>query len=160
MVFIGVVVIGLLTGWALRGNDVGQAAVGESAPDFSVRVIDGPIFTLSEHQARDGRPVVLNLWASWCVPCRREIPEISRFAERHEDVKVIGVAVDDTEESATAFARQIRASYDMALGDEAFEAAYPRIGLPVTYVIDGDGLVTDVFNGILDYETLVELVAS
>lgn len=102
---------------------------------------------------------MLNLWASWCVPCREEIPEISAFSKAHPEIKVLGVAVDDTEESAVAFARKIAPAYDMALGDASFEEAYPRIGLPVTYIIDSDGVVAQAFNGILDQETLEALVA-
>lgn len=102
---------------------------------------------------------MLNLWASWCEPCREEIPEISAFSRAHPGIKVLGVAVEDTEESAVAFARKIAPDYDMALGDAHFEAAYPRIGLPVTYIIDTDGVVAEAFDGRLDQETLEALVA-
>lgn len=120
-------------------------------------MIDGTSFSLSEHLELDGRPVVLNLWASWCLPCRTEIPEISAFADDNPDFRVLGVAVDDSEASATDFARRIGATYEMAIGDAEFESAYPRLGLPVTYFIDSSGTVTDVFNGILNEATLVEL---
>lgn len=153
------VVVGLLAGSMLRTGDVRTATIGSPAPDFSVAVIDGGSFHLSDHLRTDGRPVVLNLWASWCIPCREEIPEIGAFSRENPHIKVIGVAVDDTDQSATAFAREIRAPYDLALGDAAFEDAYPRIGLPVTYIIDRNGVVTDVFNGILDRQTLGELAA-
>ena len=101
---------------------------------------------------------MLNLWASWCAPCREEIPEISAFSKAHPDIKVLGVAVDDTEAAAIAFAREIAPGYARALGDTHFEDAYPRIGLPVTYIIDSDGVVAEAFNGILDQETLEALV--
>ena len=123
-----------------------------------METFDGKQFRLSEHISEDGRPVVLNLWASWCIPCRTEIPEISAFSVNHPDVKVIGVAVEDREVNARAFADEVDATYDLALGGDDFEGAYPRIGLPATYVIDSDGVVTAVHNGILDEETLRELV--
>jgi len=100
---------------------------------------------------------VLNLWASWCIPCRTETPEISAFAVDHPEVKVIGVAVEDTETGATKFAEDFMPSYDLGIGDAAFEAAYPRLGLPVTYVIDDAGTVIEIFNGIVDQETLENL---
>ena len=152
-----VIVVGLAIGWALQDRTVDEARIGQPAPDFEVNVIDGGTFSLSEHLESDGRPLVLNLWASWCLPCRTEIPEISAFAENNPDHRVLGVAVDDTETAATDFARSIGASYDLAIGDSEFEAAYPRIGLPVTYFIDSSGTVTDVFNGILNEATLVDL---
>ena len=156
--FVGVVLAGLGFGWVLRQGDTSQAVVGERAPTFVVQVIDGSLFDLDEHLATDRRPLVLNLWASWCVPCRTEIPELSAFSDNRTDVKVLGVAVDDSETSAIDFAREIEATYPLALGTTEFEDAYPRIGLPVTYVIDEGGVITDVFNGILDEEILVELV--
>lgn len=70
---------------------------------------------------------------------------------------MLGVAVDDTEAAATDFARTISATYDLAIGDSDFEDAYPRLGLPVTYFIDSDGTVINVFNGILNEATLVDL---
>jgi cytochrome c biogenesis protein CcmG/thiol:disulfide interchange protein DsbE len=147
----------LAVGWALRDGDVDEARIGEPAPDFTVAVIDGASFSLAEHLESDGRPLVLNLWASWCLPCRTEIPEISAFADNNPDFRVIGVAVDDTETAAIGFARSIGATYDLAIGDRDFESAYPRLGLPVTYFIDSDGIVTDVFNGVLNEATLADL---
>lgn len=157
-VFLGVVLAGLLVGWILRSAEVSRATIGRQAPDFTVEVIDGQSFDLEEHLASDGRPLVLNLWASWCVPCRVEIPELSAFSDNRPDVRVLGVAVEDTEQSAIAFAREIEATYPLALGNPEFEDVYPRLGLPVTYIIDPDGIVTNVFNGILDEEILVALV--
>jgi thiol-disulfide isomerase/thioredoxin len=114
-------------------------------------VIDGGTFTLSEAK---GRPVIVNLWASWCPPCRAEIPDISAFAEANPDVTIIGVAVEDAEQTAREFAAEIDASYPLALGTTAVEDAYPNLGLPATYVIDENGVVTDIINGIVDEEIL------
>lgn len=156
--FLGVVLAGLLVGWILRSAEVSRAEIGRQAPDFTVDVINGEAFALADHLADDGRPLVLNLWASWCIPCRVEIPELSAFSDNRPDVQVLGVAVDDTEPSAISFAREIEATYPLALGNPEFEDAYPRLGLPVTYIIDAEGVVTDIFNGILDEEILVGLV--
>lgn len=148
--------MGLVVGWVARGGEVEVAQIGRPAPDFTVPVIGGDSFTLSEHVGSE--PVVLNLWASWCIPCRVEIPEISAFAEANPGVKVIGVAVEDTRRDAEAFAAEINAAYDLAFGDAAFEAAYPRLGLPATYIIDRNGIVVEVFNGMVTEELLEDLV--
>jgi thiol-disulfide isomerase/thioredoxin len=118
-------------------------------------VFDGGTFTLSE---ASGTPVVVNLWASWCPPCREEIPDISAFADANPDVRVIGVAVEDSERSAREFAAEIGAAYPLAMGTTAFEDAYPNLGLPATYIIDSNGTITDVFNGIVNEEILEGLV--
>jgi len=148
-------VIGLTVAWALDPGAPETAQVGEPAPDFTVEVIEGGEFTLSDAR---GRPVVLNFWASWCAPCRTEIPDISAFAESNPEVQVIGVAVEDAEVAAREFATEIGASYPLALGSQHVEDSYPRLGLPVTYVIDEDGVVREVFNGIVNETTLTDLV--
>jgi peroxiredoxin len=151
-VFLLVVLAGLAVGWAVRsGGDT--AELGHPAPDFTAEVIDGGSFTLSEQL---GSPVVVNFWASWCEPCRTEIPDISAFAEGHPDVVVIGVSAQDAELTARDFAAEIDASYPLALGTEAIEDAYPNFGLPVTYVIDEQGVVTDVYNGVVDEQILAK----
>lgn len=154
-VFVAVVVAGLIVGWIVRSGPTEIAQIGQPAPEFSVEVFDGATFTLSEAR---GTPVVVNLWASWCPPCREEIPDISAFAEAHPEVRVIGVAVEDSERSAREFAAEIGASYPLAMGTTGFEDAYPNLGLPATYIIDSNGTITDVFNGIVDEEILEGLV--
>lgn len=156
--FLGVLAIGLAAAWLLRSDDVEAAEIGRSAPDFTVPIIGGGTFSLADHVKTDGRPLVLNLWASWCPPCRAEMPEISIFGDAHPDVRVLGVAVDDTASAATAFAEEIGVSYDLAIGNTSVEAAYPYLGLPITYIIDGDGNVSEAFNGTVDTTTLEDLV--
>jgi cytochrome c biogenesis protein CcmG, thiol:disulfide interchange protein DsbE len=159
-VFVGVVVIGLLIGWVFRTDDVAVAEIGRPAPDFTVPLINGGTFTLSEHLNEDNRRVVLNLWASWCIPCRTETPDISAFAKANPDVKVIGVSVQDTEVAARSFADEFAPAYDLGLGDAVFEAAYPRLGLPVTYIIGTNGVVEEVFTGIVNQEILEDITTS
>jgi thiol-disulfide isomerase/thioredoxin len=148
-------IVGLGLGWILRSGSNEVAALGEPAPNFSAEIIEGGTFTLSEEA---GQPVVINFWASWCAPCRTEIPDISEYAEANPGVSVVGVAVEDAEEPAREFAAEVGAGYPLALGTDQIEAAYPRLGLPVTYVLDADGVVTHIFNGVVDAETLTEAV--
>lgn len=152
------VVLGLLAAWLVRDTATPVATRGRPAPQFVVSIIGGGEFDLADHVGGEG-PIVVNQWASWCLPCREEIPAISAFADAHPEVSVVGVAVEDSESAATAFAEEIGASYHLAIGDTAFEEAYPRLGLPVTYVIDDSGTVVEVFNGIVDEETLAELTS-
>lgn len=154
-VFLAVVGVGLLIGWLFRTTPGDAAEIGARAPDFTVEVIDGGTFTLS---AAQGRPVVLNFWASWCNPCREEIPAISAYADANPDVTVIGVAVKDVDEDSREFASQIGASYPLAYGTVEIEDTYPLLGLPGTYIIDPEGVVTDIHNGIIDAATLTDLV--
>lgn len=147
------IAVGLTVGWIVSGGSEQVAEIGETAPDFTVEVIGGEEFTLSQQR---GRPVVVNFWASWCEPCRVEIPDISDFATANPDVTVVGVAVQDVEQTAREFAAEVGASYPLALGTEEVEDAYPTFGLPATYVLDEDGVVIEIFNGIVDESILAD----
>ncbi len=153
--FIGVLVLGFALAWALDGG--GETAVeGAPAPDFTVDLIDGGSFSLADHLADDGRPIVVNLWASWCAPCRDEIPDLSAFSDANPDIAVVGVAVEDVLADSRKLAAELEPSYPLAFGDEDFANSYPNLGLPVTYFVDGAGKVTDVFNGVLTEAILAE----
>ena len=157
-VFVGVVVVGLAVAWLVSGYTE-VAAVGAQAPNFTVELLDGGSFTLEDHLAEDGRPLVLNLWASWCLPCRGEIPEISDFAIEHAGVAVLGVAVEDVRADSEAFAEEMSPSYPLAFGSKEFREAYPTLGLPATFIIEPDGTVSSIVNGIVDQELLEEMTS-
>lgn len=158
LIFVGVVAVGLAIGWLARSQPVEVAAVDRPAPGFTVELLDGELFDFGEHRSSTRRPLVVNLWASWCLPCRTEMPEISAFAEANPEVTVIGVAVQDTEAAARSFADLVQVSYPLAMGNPAFEAAFPWLGLPATYVIDSSGTVAVFHNGIVDAAALEEMV--
>ncbi len=132
----------------------------DAAPDFSVRTGDGAAFTLSQHLADDGRPVIMNLWASWCFPCRAEMPAIDAFATAHPEVKVVGVAVQDDPVSAAEFADEIGVAYTIGF-DEKDEVndAYRPLGLPATFYISSDGIVVKRQFGGVTEESLAADVA-
>lgn len=153
-IFIAVIAVGLLVGWIFKPGSPEVAQVGKPAPDFTVELIDGGEVTLSE---LDG-PIVLNLWASWCSPCRVEIPDISTYAQAHPEVTVLGVAVQDVDSASREFAAKVGAQYPLALGTDQVEAAYPVLGLPATFVIDQNMVVVEFYNGIVTPEILEGLV--
>jgi thiol-disulfide isomerase/thioredoxin len=155
-IFVAVVVVGLTIAWIVGAAGPAVAEIGETAPDFTVEMIDGGTFTLSEAR---GQPVVLNLWASWCPPCREEIPAISEWATDHPEVQVIGVAVEDVEEETRRFAAEIDASYPLMIGTYAVNEAYPHFGLPATYVINEKGVITQFTNGKVTGDVLDDLLA-
>ena len=101
----------------LSSQITGGVPDGEAAPDFALDLIDGTPFRLSDHLADDGRPVILNLWASWCGPCRAEMPAFDVASQTHTDVFFIGVAVEDDPDNARAFAEEIGVSYALAIDD-------------------------------------------
>lgn len=121
---------------------------GEPAPDFSFPLFDGTRFDVRRHVAEDGRPLVLNIWASWCGPCRNEIPAVSRVADDNPQVAFVGVAANDRFSDAQRFAAEIGASYPLGIEDTRPTAeVYPFVGLPTTYLIDERGTVVRQIQG-------------
>jgi thiol-disulfide isomerase/thioredoxin len=159
-VFVIVVAVGLLGAWIFKSGGDDTAGVGQAAPDFEVENIEGaePI-VLSELVAADDRPIVINLMASWCGPCREEIPELSAFADANPDVLVLGVGVDDRLADFELFIAEVQPSYLVGFDEGEMREKYPTFGLPATYFLNSDGEIVEVFNGILDQELLEELVA-
>ena len=118
----------------------------ELAPDFALRTLDGNPVVLSELR---GKPVVLNFWATWCGPCRVEIPSFSAYAEEHPDVVVLGIATDGTEAELRAAAKALDIRYPVLRADRATVAAYGVQTLPTTVVVDVDGRVHTAHTGIM-----------
>jgi thiol-disulfide isomerase/thioredoxin len=132
---------------------------GEGAADFAVDLLDGTPFRLSDHLSEDGRPVVLNLWASWCGPCRAEMPAFDDVSQRHTDVFFLGVAVEDSPEAARAFAEEVGVGYALAIDDaDRVSRRYPTPGLPATFFISSDGLIAKTVFGQIDERQLTELI--
>jgi thiol-disulfide isomerase/thioredoxin len=108
------------------------------AADFAVSRIPSGILRLSEFA---GGPVVLNLWASWCTPCRAEMPSLDRAAIGHPGVSFVGVAVEDDAAAARDFADEVAVSYPLGIDDGQVLDDYPVTGLPTTWFIDEDGTI-------------------
>lgn len=135
-------------------------AAPELAPDFTVGLLDGSTFNLVDHLENDGRPVILNLWASWCAPCRAEMPDFDTFQSEQPGILVLGVAVSDREDLARALADELGVSY--VLGFDAAEtvaAAYPPLGMPSTWFIGEDRTIRKQVTGQISLATLRELAA-
>ena len=111
------------------------------AIDFEIETFDGETIRLSDFE---GKVVVLNFWASWCPPCRWEMPFFERMSQEYEDQDVVflGVAISDTLENVRAFAEGVGVTYPNGL-DETGEIArdYSVVSLPTTFFIGRDGNV-------------------
>ncbi|MCJ7725626.1 MAG: TlpA family protein disulfide reductase [Acidimicrobiia bacterium] len=130
-----------------------------AAPDFSLELFDGTRFSLGTHLEGDGRPLILNLWASWCPPCREEMPDLDAAARANPGVVILGVAVDDDPIAAEAFAVEISIEYPVGF-DEADRVgrSYPTSGLPATFVISADGMLLRTVFGRLAPADIDELI--
>lgn len=129
---------------------------GEMAPGFRLRVVDG---TWVELGAMRGSVVLVNFWATWCGPCRKEMPALNRIAREFQGrgVRVVGVAVDESGwRVVRPFVAQYGITYPVAVADRETKRAY-REGikvLPCTVVVDGEGRVMARLNTALEEEQL------
>jgi len=134
-------------------------AATATKPELKVTTLDGKPFDLA---AQRGKWVVVNYWATWCVPCIKEMPDISNFVKSRKDVSAIGLAFEDTEASGiAAFLRKHPVVYPIAQVDvtappKDFDS--PK-GLPTTYLIAPDGHVAQRFVGPVTAEKLNEAIA-
>jgi thiol-disulfide isomerase/thioredoxin len=116
-------------------------------PSLKVTTLDGKPYDLA---AQRGHWVIVNFWATWCVPCIKELPDISHFVKTHPDVRAIGIAYDDTEVAdIRAFLAKHPVSFPVAqvtMDKPLTDFDEPR-GLPTTYLIGPDGKVAKHFMG-------------
>lgn len=161
LVFVAAIAIGLLVLRAVGDPAEGTPGdLGGIAPEVVLEAFDGTRWTLSDHLATDGRPVVLNLWASWCIPCRDEIPELSTFANANPDIAVIGVAVNDTKDEAKALADELSPTYLVGMDATGrLRDRYPSPGMPFTVLIDPQGVIRWSYAGGVTAEQLSEAVS-
>jgi cytochrome c biogenesis protein CcmG/thiol:disulfide interchange protein DsbE len=142
-VVVGVVLLALIVLLATRGADeeTSSKIVGQAAPDFTGQTLDDDTFRLSQHR---GEWVLVNFFASWCVPCRIEHPELVRYAEEHADdgVQVVSVAFSDESEDIRQFFVEEGGDWPVLpsqTGSIALDYGVSQV--PETYVVAPSGLV-------------------
>ena len=130
---------------------------GGEAPDFSLQTLDGEMVELSDFE---GKKVILNFWATWCKPCREEMPDLqSIYAERDEDVVILAVNMD-AHNDVKGFIDSYSVAFPVLLDKEdEVSDMYQVISLPTTYFIDEDGIIVQKHIGQITYEQLEEMLA-
>ncbi|HEU0300037.1 MAG TPA: TlpA disulfide reductase family protein [Longimicrobium sp.] len=121
----------------------GPVKVGAEAPAYAAETLDGERAALAHLR---GRPVLLNVWATWCHPCRQEIPALEQLHRTYapRGLQVIGVSIDqgDQEQGIREFLQEFGASYPIWLDpDGEIQAAYSTMGVPNTFLIGPDGRI-------------------
>ena len=127
---------------ACSANGSSSAAVGKPAPAVAARDLDGKPVNVRDLR---GSPVLLNFWASWCVPCKGEFPVLQKGLSDHPDLKVVGVVFNDSAGSARKFVADQHATWPSVTDPGAkIASAYhvaQKPGIPVSVLIGADGLV-------------------
>jgi len=146
----------LLLGTA-AGVAAAATAVGSPAPDFTLRVLDGPNLRLQEQR---GKVVLVNFWATWCGPCRKEMPHLNRIADKYRasGLVMLGINVDDDVRNAAELASKLGVKFPVLLDtDKKVSKLYDLNSMPSTLVIDRNGRVRYLHRGYQDgYEDLYD----
>ena len=132
------------------GASGGEAPkIGETAPDFTLLDLDGKVVRLSDFR---GKIVVLNFWATWCVPCRQEFPELVNLYEVNMDrgLVVVGVNLREARGTVSKFAGNFGAKYPIVIDvDGSVASQYRVLGLPQTWFVDREGVLRSQVVGLL-----------
>lgn len=152
----------LLTGCGSgsRPNSVVNNSERKSAPLLSGDTLDGGTYTMEP-----GRVTVVNVWASWCGPCRAETPILVDFAKKNPQIQFIGIVTRDNLSAARAFAKRFNMSYPTFIDDALitkFQGTIPANGIPTTLIIDKNGSVAARISGattVAKFKKVLEIVS-
>jgi thiol-disulfide isomerase/thioredoxin len=145
------------------GGAAPEANEHKSAPDLVLAKVDGSgTLSLSEQK---GKVVLVDLWATWCAPCIKELPHLQALSEKHrpEDFLMLGIVLESGDpEEVQAFVAEKEIRYPMVLGEEGTKESFgPFLGYPTKYLIDREGRVVKRYFGMVgdelaaDVETLI-----
>lgn len=158
--FVGGMWIGLTASSAAQTTSglVPSPREGFSAPDFTLETLEGETITLSDLR---GQVVIVNLWSSWCPPCRAEMPAIEQIYQSYKarglEVLAVNTTYQDSEKAAAQFAQDFGLTFPILLDrDGAVSRRYQLQALPTTYFIDRQGIIRAVIPGGPMKESLIQ----
>jgi thiol-disulfide isomerase/thioredoxin len=128
----------------------------DAAPDFKLTTLDGKPVTLADSH---GKVILLNFWATWCGPCRAEIPDLIELQNKYKDkLQILGLVVDDDDQDAIKeFIEKVGINYPVAIASNDIRFQYGGIAaLPTSFVLDSEGRIVQKHEGLRDpllYET-------
>jgi thiol-disulfide isomerase/thioredoxin len=157
---LGLSVAGLLFAFVVAGvlfTEKDTRPENKAAPNFSLELLDGGNFHLSDHK---GKPVMINFFASWCLPCREEIPALVKIQHEYQPKGIffLAIAVDDTEKDVTKFIERLGFTFPAGLDKTGkLKEAFGVYGLPTSFFINKDATINyfhpgSVTTGLLRHE--------
>ena len=152
----------LVAGGLLAAAPLPAQLLGRPAPEFTLKTLDGDTSRLSDHA---GRPILINFWASWCKPCRREMPLLiaAHRAHREEGLAILAIDLTDQERSAgeiRRFQTEFQMPFPVLLDEKGkVRRLYALRGVPTSVFVGPDGVVRTVNQGPIDSVALREHLA-
>lgn len=134
--------------------------VGDTARNFTLQDLEGNTVGLEDFR---GKPVLINFWATWCAPCRLEMPALQAAQDAHQEDGLVVLAVNDqqTPEEVSRFIDELGLSLTTLVDQEGtVSTLYNVFNFPTTYFVNGDGVITAVHRGMLDEAQIEEYLSS
>lgn len=130
--------------------------VGMKAPDFELKNLSGERVKLSDYM---GKKVIVNFWATWCPPCKAEIPDLQRYyTEAGDEVQILAVNIDP-QNDVKKFVADTKVTFPVLLDDkDSVNRLYKILSIPTTYFIDEEGIVRNKYLSVISIEKIREYV--
>lgn len=146
----------------VHANAAGTVTIGNVAPGFTAPDLDGHVYAL---EAYHGRPVIVNFWATWCVPCRQEMPILQTAYERHKEVALAVLALSQDSKDSQEAVREYVANGALTLQvlldpDGTVAGHYNVLFLPSTVFVNANGVITGIHRGPVTARQLEQYLAT
>lgn len=144
----------------IPGVDLSQVKEGNPAPNFELTTLAGETVQLSDYK---GKKVILNFWATWCPPCKAEMPHMQNFYEKNKgnDIEILAVNLTSMDKGKTDienFVQEYGLTFDIPLDEEGtIGAQYQAFSIPTSYIIDSKGIITKKIVGPMDEDMMKTL---
>mgnify|MGYP005753376445 CR=1 FL=1 len=153
VLLLGLVSVTLFQVFAEKDPSIG-ASVGDKAYNFDLELLSGGQTKLSDYE---GKKVIVNFWATWCPPCKEEMPEMQKYYEDYSDdveILAINITSQDTLDNVKKFIEAGQFTYPILLDESRVFAYYEVLNMPATFFINEEGVITGRHEGPLTYEML------
>ncbi|KNF07605.1 thiol-disulfide oxidoreductase ResA [Gottschalkia purinilytica] len=135
-----------------------EATVGEEAPDFTLRNLDGKEVSLKDYR---GKIVLINFWATWCEYCDKEMPDLQKLDKENDDLVVLAVDVMEDEEKVKNYIKKGAYDFEVVLDEEGDVAKnYLISAFPTSYFVDKDGTLIGSVPGMMEYPQMNQILKS
>lgn len=151
---------GSTTSESVAVSDSSGVEIGKTAPDFELVTLKGESVKLSDYK---GKKVILNFWATWCPPCKAEMPHMQKFYEENKEdgIEILAVNltdIDSGKESIESFVKDYELTFEIPLDQEGdIGRQYQAFTIPTSYLIDTNGVISNKIVGPMDEEMMKSL---